>query len=399
MPEAIPLGLYVHLPWCVQKCPYCDFNSHALRSDLPEADYVDALLRDADLEAERARSRKVSTMFLGGGTPSLFSPREIARLLDGLDARLGFDPDDEITLEANPGTVEQDRFTGFRSAGVTRLSIGVQSFHDAHLRRLGRNHGGVAARAAAQAATAAGFERFNLDLMVGLPEQTLAEAEADVLEAVALGARHVSHYQLTLEPGTAFHARPPTLPEDDLIAAMQEAAASHLTAAGLQRYEISAWAEPGRECRHNLNYWRFGDYLAVGAGGHGKITSDETLTPYSKVRLPRQFMATAGTAAALEGQHEVPPAERPLEFMMNALRLPAGVPARMMGERTGCPPEAFEPALGNAIERGWLEYGERLRPTAAGLLFLNDLLGLFVGPVHNHEVAAPRAIFSQDKAR
>jgi oxygen-independent coproporphyrinogen-3 oxidase len=377
-PPDLPLGLYVHLPWCVQKCPYCDFNSHALRSELPETDYVNALLRDADFEAERAPGRRIASVFIGGGTPSLFSPRAVARLLDGLDRRLGFAADAEITLEANPGTVERERFVGFRAAGVTRLSIGVQSFHDAHLHRLGRIHDGAAAAEAARAARAAGFDRFNLDLMVGLPQQTLVEADADLRQALDLGARHVSHYQLTLEPGTAFHARPPSLPDDELIAAMQASAADTLAAAGLARYEVSAWAEPGQECLHNLNYWRFGDYLAVGAGGHGKITEGADITRYSKVRLPRRFMAVAGSAEARAEHHRVPRAERPLEFMMNALRLPDGVPARWMTERTGCSLDDFRPALDAATERGWLEHGDRLRPTATGLLFLNDLLALFL---------------------
>ncbi|HKJ94490.1 MAG TPA: radical SAM family heme chaperone HemW [Gammaproteobacteria bacterium] len=374
-----PLGLYVHLPWCVRKCPYCDFNSHAVRGGVPVDDYLDALFRDADGEQQIAGARPVETVFIGGGTPSLFPPEAIARLLDGLRPTLNIRDDAEITLEANPGTVETERFAGFREAGVNRLSIGVQSFHAVHLRRLGRIHGPDEAVAAAKSARAAGFERFNLDLMYALPGQSVAEAVADVDRAIDLGARHVSHYQLTLEPGTAFHARPPALPDDDTAAEMQDACAERLENAGLARYEISGWAAPGETCRHNLNYWTFGDYLALGAGAHGKVTLPEGIHRYSKVRLPRLFMAAAGTEKATDSWQRVPVNELPLEFMMNALRLTAGVPRRYAVERTGLPWSSFAAAVADAVARGWLEPSEdRLRPTARGLDFLNDLLAGFM---------------------
>jgi len=377
-----PLGLYVHLPWCVQKCPYCDFNSHALRGELPEQGYIDALLRDAGQEATALAGRRVRTVFLGGGTPSLFSPAAVARLLDGLDERLGIAGDAEITLEANPGTVEQSRFEGFRAAGVNRLSIGVQSFDAGQLRRLGRIHGPGEAAAAASAARAAGFRRFNLDLMYALPGQNLSGALADVEAALALAPEHISHYQLTLEPGTAFHARPPVLPDDDQAADMEAACAERLAAAGLRRYEVSAWSLPGAACRHNLNYWRFGDYVALGAGGHGKLTGPAgRIRRYRKVAQPRHYQAVAGTAAAVAETREVAAEERVLEYMMNALRLVDGAPRAEALARTGLPWSAFAPGVDRARARGWMVADAgRLAPTGEGLRFLNDLLGLFLDP-------------------
>lgn len=375
-----PLGLYVHLPWCVQKCPYCDFNSHALHGELPEGTYVEALLRDADREAPAVAGRRVETVFIGGGTPSLFSADAVARLLTGLDQRLDLAADAEITLEANPGTVEQARFEGFRAAGVNRLSIGVQSFDAGQLRRLGRIHGPGEAVAAAQAARAAGFRRFNLDLMYALPGQDATGAVADVEAALALAPEHVSHYQLTLEPGTAFHARPPVLPDDDRVAEMEAACAERLAAGGLRRYEVSAWSAPGAACRHNVNYWRFGDYLAIGAGGHGKLTgTDGRIRRYRKVALPRHYQAVAGTAAAVAGAREVAADERVLEYMMNALRLVDGAPREEALARTGLPWSAFAAGVAEARARGLLaDDPERLQPTPAGLRFLNDLLGCFL---------------------
>lgn len=377
-----PLGLYVHLPWCVQKCPYCDFNSHALRGPLPDTEYIDALLRDADREAAAAGGRTVETVFIGGGTPSLFPAPAVARLLEGLDTRLSLAADAEITLEANPGTVEQHRFEGFRAAGVNRLSIGVQSFDAGHLRRLGRIHGPADAVTAAEAARAAGFRRFNLDLMYGLPGQDAAGAVADMEQALALAPEHVSHYQLTLEPGTAFHARPPALPDEDLAADMEAACAERLTAAGLARYEVSAWSRPGAACRHNLNYWRFGDYLAIGAGGHGKVTGgDGRIRRYAKVALPRHYLAVAGSPAAVAESRDVAADERVLEYLMNALRLVDGAPREEAMARTGLPWSAFAPGVAAAQARGWLVADpERIAPTDEGLRFLNDLLALFLEP-------------------
>ena len=375
-----PLGLYVHLPWCIQKCPYCDFNSHALRGDLPESDYIGALLRDAETETGWTTGRRVETIFIGGGTPSLFSAEAITRLLRGLGERLSIAADAEITLEANPGTLEAGRFEGFLDAGVNRLSIGVQSFNDAHLQRLGRIHGGDEASHAVEAAQRAGFRRINLDLMHGLPGQSPEQALADVEWALALGIRHLSHYQLTLEPGTAFHARPPTLPDEDRLADIEAACAARIAAGQRQRYEVSAWATPGEECRHNLNYWGFGDYLAIGAGAHGKVShSDGRIQRYSKLRMPRQYQAHAGTPAAIAETRTVTMDERPLEYLMNALRLTAGVSMSDALARTGLTEEAFEPALGEARAQGLMvEDPAWLQTTAQGQRFLDDLLGRFL---------------------
>jgi len=374
-----PLGLYVHLPWCVQKCPYCDFNSHALRGELPETAYTQALLRDAEREAVGADGRRVDSVFIGGGTPSLFSAEAIGTLLDGLRQRLNLSRTAEVTLEANPGTLEAGRFEGFLGAGVNRLSIGVQSFDTHHLERLGRIHGGHEAAAAVTAAQRAGFERINVDLMHGLPGQTAAEALDDVEQALALGVRHLSHYQLTLEPGTAFFARPPTLPDDDRLADIEAACAERIDAAGLQRYEVSAWAVAGEECRHNLNYWRFGDYLAIGAGGHAKLSSPEgRISRTHKQRLPRLYQDLAGTDAAIAGRRDVDTDERPLEYLMNALRLTDGTSMADAQARTGLPASAFEPGLSEARRRGLMvQDPSRLQATVLGQRFLNDLLELF----------------------
>jgi len=296
-----PLSLYIHFPWCVRKCPYCDFNSHAVRGDLPEDQYIDALLADLESDLPRVWGRPVRSVFLGGGTPSLFSPEAIERLLAGVRARVTLVPEAEVTLEANPGTVETERFRGYRAAGVNRLSIGIQSFQPEQLQKLGRIHGRDEALAAAQAARAAGFDNFNLDLMFGLPQQTLDEALADLRTALALNPTHLSLYQLTLEPNTLFHAQPPELPDEDVLAAMQEALQAELADAGFTQYEVSAYARAGRRCRHNLNYWQFGDYLGIGAGAHAKITDADGITRLWKVKQPRNFLETAGTPAGLGG--------------------------------------------------------------------------------------------------
>ncbi len=375
-----PLGLYIHLPWCVQKCPYCDFNSHALRGELPEDDYIAALLRDAKVEATAAGERCIETIFIGGGTPSLFSEQAIQRLLEELRTRLTIAPNAEITLEANPGTLEAGRFEGFLSAGINRLSIGVQSFHEQHLRALGRIHGQSEAIAAIEQAQSAGFERINVDLMHGLPGQTADDALADVNQALELGIRHISHYQLTLEPGTPFFTRPPVLPDEDRLADIETTCHAQLQNAGLQRYEISAWSVPGEACQHNLNYWQFGDYLAIGAGAHGKLSyGDGRIVRYSKVRMPRQFQQLAGEPDAIAETRIVEHAERPLEVMMNVLRLADGMPTAELLSRSGLSLAELQASLEQARANGWLQNTtEQIAPTPLGQRFLNDLLALFM---------------------
>lgn len=376
-----PLSLYIHLPWCVQKCPYCDFNSHALRDSLPEQVYVTALLRDLERDAAQVGQRPVQSIFFGGGTPSLFSPQAIDAVLTGVRARVNLSPQAEITLEANPGTVEQARFEGFRAAGVNRLSLGIQSFEPAQLKKLGRIHGREEALRAAEAARAAGIGNFNLDLMYGLPGQDLAGALADLEQAIALQPTHLSHYQLTLEPNTLFHARPPKLPEDDSIYEMQLAAQALLRERGYRQYETSAYAQPGYECRHNLNYWRFGDYLAIGAGAHGKLTDSESgqIRRYWNRKHPREYLQHAGTPAGLGGEQTLNPPDVVLEFMMNALRLDSGFEIEQCEAHTGLSWRAFEGLVERAGQRGWLEQdGERIQPTEQGRLYLNELLEIFL---------------------
>jgi oxygen-independent coproporphyrinogen-3 oxidase len=377
---ALPLlSLYVHFPWCVRKCPYCDFNSHAVRGEIPEAQYIDALLADLETDLPRVWGRPVRSIFLGGGTPSLFSPEAIEQLLAGIRARVALAPGAEITLEANPGTVETERFRGYRAAGVNRLSIGIQSFDPEQLQKLGRIHGRDEALAAAQAARTAGFDNFNLDLMFGLSQQTLDAALADLRTALALQPAHLSVYQLTLEPNTLFHAQPPALPDDDAIAAMQEALQAELASAGFAQYEVSAYARPGHRCRHNLNYWQFGDYLGIGAGAHAKITDVDGITRLWKVKQPRDFLASAGTAAVLGGEQRLDGKDVAFEFMLNALRLTEGFPPALFAERTGLSMAAIDPALDRATVRGLMERThEYIRATALGRQFLNDLVALFL---------------------
>ncbi|AOV15698.1 YggW family oxidoreductase [Acidihalobacter aeolianus] len=379
--EPIPLSLYVHLPWCVRKCPYCDFNSHAAKGDLPETEYVAALLADLEAELPRVWGRRIESVFIGGGTPSLFSAAALGDLLDGLRARLPLRPDVEITLEANPGTFEQARFADYRGLGINRLSIGVQSFDDDALRRLGRIHGADEARRAAEIAHAAGFEDFNLDLMFGLPGQDLAAAQRDIDAALALAPTHLSYYQLTLEPNTLFHHDPPALPDEDLIAAMQQATQTRLAEAGFAQYEVSAYAHPGRRCRHNLNYWRFGDYLGIGAGAHGKLTdpASGSVERHWKLRQPAQYMAAARAGDAAGGRETVAAAELPFEFMLNALRLREGFDLTLFEARTGLPRACIEDTLNEALGRTLVEReGERVRPSVLGWNFLNDLTALFL---------------------
>ena len=374
-----PLSLYIHLPWCVRKCPYCDFNSHEARQEIPEQDYVDALLRDLEEELPRAWGRLVRTVFLGGGTPSLFSPAAIERLLAGVRSRVHLVPEAEITLEANPGTVDTERFRGFRAAGVNRLSIGVQSFEPEKLRALGRIHDRDQALRAADAARAAGFDNFNLDLMYGLPNQSIDQALNDIRAAIALGPTHLSAYQLTLEPNTLFHAQPPTLPDDDTTWAMQEQIERELASAGFLQYEVSAYARAGRECRHNLNYWRFGDYLGIGAGAHGKLTDASGISRRWKVKQPAQYLMHAGTPQGVGGDQRVTATDVPFEFMLNTLRLTGGFPTTLFVERTGLPLAVVQATLRTAQTRDLLTWADDwIRPTEHGRRFLNDLQMLFL---------------------
>ena len=375
----LPLSLYIHVPWCVRKCPYCDFNSHALRGKLPESDYVEALLRDLELDLPRVWGRRLHSVFLGGGTPSLLSPDAVDRLLAGVRARLPLAPDAEITLEANPGASDVERFAGYRAAGVNRLSIGIQSFDNTQLAALGRIHGRDEALHAAEAARLAGFANFNLDLMFGLPGQSPEAALADVRTAMALAPAHLSAYQLTLEPNTPFHAMPPPLPNDDALAAMQEAIEQTLASGGFNHYEVSAYAKSGQECAHNRNYWEFGDYLGIGAGAHGKITGHDGILRLARRKQPQDYLAQAGTTQVLAETRRLTPDEAVFEFMLNALRLVEGVPLTLFSERTGLPLAVVEMALAQAIRRGMLEErNDVLRPTVLGQHFLNDLIGLFL---------------------
>ena len=381
LPALPPLSLYVHLPWCLKKCPYCDFNSHAWRHDaeaLPEARYVDALVLDLEASLPFVWGRRVHTVFLGGGTPSLFAPAAIERLVAAIRARLPLEPACEITLEANPGTFERERFHGYAAAGVTRLSIGVQSFDDAKLRALGRVHDAAQARAAIEEARAA-FATFNVDLMYALPGQTLAECADDVATALAFAPPHLSIYHLTIEPNTLFAHAPPPLPDDDLAAAMLDTIAATTAASGLERYEVSAFARPGHRARHNLNYWEFGDYLAIGAGAHGKISFPHRIVRQMRLRDPAAYMAGAERGAAVAGESEIARSELPFEFMLNALRLKDGFELARFHERTGLPLSAIERPLAEAERRGLVERDLRwLRPTPLGFDFLNDLQQLFL---------------------
>lgn len=377
-----PLSLYVHMPWCVRKCPYCDFNSHGAKGELPFDDYIDALVRDLEHDLPLAWGRTVHSVFFGGGTPSLFPPQHIDRFLQQASARLRFAPECEITLETNPGTAEHGRFEEYRRAGVNRISFGVQSFDDGCLQRLGRIHDSHEAEAAVKLAQDAGLDNINLDLMYALPEQTLAMAEHDLHRAFALEPAHVSHYQLTLEPNTIFHARPPkNLPDDDAAWDMQEHCQHLLAEHGYAQYEVSAYARAGRQCAHNLNYWRFGDYLGIGAGAHGKITlgSEQTILRRWKVKHPTAYLQSAGTATAIGGDDRIDEARRPFEFMLNALRLVDGFTLANFTHTTDLDAEAIAAPLRIAQDKGWLDLDAgRVVPTELGRRFTNDVIELFL---------------------
>jgi putative oxygen-independent coproporphyrinogen III oxidase len=373
-----PLSLYIHLPWCIRKCPYCDFNSHEARGDTPFERYVDALVADLEAMLPLVWGRRVYTVFIGGGTPSLFPAASIARLLDAVRARVPLDSEAEVTLEANPGTFEQAKFRGFRDAGVNRLSVGVQSFDAGALQALGRVHDPREAKAAVDGALSL-FDRVNVDLMYALPGQTPEQALADVSAALELGARHVSAYQLTLEPNTWFHRYPPRLPDEECAELIEQAVHARLAEAGLERYEVSAFARPGDRARHNLNYWTFGDYIGIGAGAHGKLSLPDRIFRQVRHRQPQRFIDAALAGDAVSGQHDVDSGQLGFEFMLNALRLVDGVPVALFSERTGLPVTAIGGPLAVAEARGLLERDHlRLRPTAQGLRYLNDLVSLFL---------------------
>ncbi|WP_419205241.1 radical SAM family heme chaperone HemW [Photobacterium leiognathi] len=377
-----PLSLYVHIPWCVQKCPYCDFNSHALKTELPELDYIDALIDDleTDLSVYQLVNgvRPLHSIFIGGGTPSLISPSEIGRLLTAIEQRIPFSDDIEITMEANPGTVEAGRFDAYRQAGVNRISIGIQSFQNEKLERLGRIHGADEAIRAAGLAKEAGLNSFNVDLMHGLPDQSVEDAISDLKQAIALDPPHLSWYQLTIEPNTLYYSKPPTLPDDDDLWDIFEQGHQLLTEAGYQQYEISGYSKPGKQCQHNLNYWRFGDYLGIGCGAHGKISfEDGRIIRTVKVKHPRGYLQS--DKPYLTQETNVADSERPFEFFMNRFRLLEACPKQDYPTRTGLPLSSIEPAIDWAIAQNYLQdTGEHWQITEHGKLFLNDLLAAFV---------------------
>ncbi|MBZ0096176.1 MAG: radical SAM family heme chaperone HemW [Sulfuricella sp.] len=376
--SAPPLSLYIHLPWCVRKCPYCDFSSFESREGVPEQEYVAALIKDLEAALPLVWGRKVASIFMGGGTPSLFSARSIDTLLTQVRTLLPVEAHAEITLEANPGTAEAQKFADFRAAGVNRLSLGIQSFNPRHLQALGRIHDDREARVAVELALR-NFDNVNLDLMYALPEQTMEEALADIREAVSFGPQHISAYHLTLEPNTVFYNQPPALPDDDVSAAMQEAIEAELAGAGYEHYETSAFAKKHRRCKHNLNYWLFGDYLGIGAGAHGKLTLHDRVLRQVRYRQPKTYMERALAGNAAEEERTVSSDELPFEFMMNALRLTEGFPVSLFSARTGQSLTAVLPMLEEAQRRGLIERDAlHIRPTALGQCFLNELLQLFL---------------------
>lgn len=381
MATNIPLSLYVHIPWCVQKCPYCDFNSHTLKGEVPERDYIDALLDDLKTDLTRfegVSGRALHSIFIGGGTPSLMSPEEISRLLQGIEAQIPFAEHIEITMEANPGTVEADKFVAYRKAGVNRISIGVQSFDNQKLQRLGRIHGAAEAKRAANLAHEAGLESFNLDLMHGLPDQSLEDALSDLRQAIELNPPHLSWYQLTIEPNTQYYSKPPTLPDDDDLWDIFEQGHQLLTDAGYVQYETSGYSKPGYQCRHNLNYWRFGDYLGIGCGAHGKITLNNNAVQRTvKIKHPRGYLDPE--KEYLSELHIVESDELPFEFFMNRFRLVEPCPKADFSARTGLPLASVSEPLQQALSQGLLSETEtHWQVTEKGRLFLNDLLAGFI---------------------
>ena len=375
-----PLALYVHLPWCIKKCPYCDFNSHQSPAELPEARYLDALRADLEAALPLVWGRRVHSIFIGGGTPSLFSPAGIERLLGDIRARLPLLPNVEITLEANPGTFERERFAAFRAAGVTRLSIGVQSFDDTHLQRIGRVHNAAQARAAVAEAQAA-FETFNIDLMYALPGQTLAQLNDDLDMALSFKPPHLSVYHLTLEPNTVFALHPPVLPDDDMASDMLDLIVQRTAAVGLARYEVSAFAQAGHRCRHNLNYWQFGDYLGLGAGAHGKLSFPHRVLRQVRWREPAAYMQHALAGNAVSNENEVARRDLPFEYMLGALRLRDGFELARFSERTGLPLSAVQAVLKQAQVQGLIDIDDAagtVQPSVRGFDFLSDLQALFL---------------------
>jgi oxygen-independent coproporphyrinogen-3 oxidase len=379
LPALPPLSLYIHLPWCLKKCPYCDFNSHAVQGEgLPEQRYLDALVADLEAALPLIWGRPVHSIFIGGGTPSLFSPASIDQLLGSVRARLPLTPDCEITMEANPGTFEKDRFRAFRRAGVNRLSIGVQSFNDAHLKALGRVHDSAQALAAVEEAAQA-FDTFNLDIMYALPGQSLLQVDEDIAKALQFKPPHISIYHLTIEPNTYFAKYPPLVPEDDAAYAMLDRISERTEAVGLQRYEVSAYAADGHRCGHNLNYWQFGDYLGIGAGAHSKISFAHRVVRQVRFRDPARYMQQALAGAALAQDDEVARNDLAFEYMLNALRLRHGFGLRDFTERTGLSSSSIEVALQEAERKGLIERDfARVRPTVRGFDFLSDLQELFL---------------------
>ncbi len=372
-----PLALYIHVPWCVRKCPYCDFNSHAQREPLPEAEYIQTLLNDLEDESIFAQGREISSIFIGGGTPSLFSADSYKALLQSINRIIPIARNAEITLEANPGTFEQDKFLGYKDAGINRLSIGIQTFNDAQLQGLGRIHSASEAIKAASLAREL-FPKLNLDLMHGLPQQSQNDALDDIQQAIALEPDHLSWYQLTIEPNTEFHAKPPQLPIDETLWSIQEQGVSLIQDAGFNQYEISAYAKGDNRSQHNKNYWEFGDYLGIGAGAHGKVTllSEQTIIRRWKQKQPKSYMQPT---TRLVGHEAIQKEDLAFEFMLNALRLYDGVPTSLLTDRTGLSKDDIKPAINSAIKQGLLSPSpERLKPTQQGRLFLNDLLEIFL---------------------
>ena len=384
--ELPPLGLYIHFPWCVRKCPYCDFNSHEIKSELPEKAYIRALITDLELELPAIWGRPIHSIFMGGGTPSLFSPESLDLLLSELRARLNFAADTEITLEANPGTVEKQRFADYRAIGINRLSIGIQSFHDDHLAKLGRIHSAKEAIKATEAAHDAGFTNFNLDLMYGLPNQTLQQAINDIQTAIDLEPLHISHYQLTIEPNTWFHHHPPVTPNDDSLAEMETACRERLATHDYRRYEISAFAKNNMQCKHNINYWFFGDYLGIGAGAHGKRTDaqQQKIIRTHKQRHPQSYIEAATSGNTVAGQESPAQQDIVFEFMLNALRLTDGFDSALFTQRCGMPISRIEDKLRQAEQDGLIEWKlHRIVPTAKGMLYHNNLLERFLPENHD----------------